>query len=231
MNRNFFQFEVPWKSLQLNSEDIYLSMGAGYVPDEEMLTRIEALKSEIAVHCHPRCLYSLFNASQAKKNHVRINNTELHTGAVITPYLIDASQYVLFVATAGQEFEQFQQEVKKNDDILQEFLLDSVGSAIAEAVVHEVCNKVEKHFILLKYGVSHPYSPGYCGWHLKQQELIFSLLPRHPCGVCLSEFSLMSPIKSVSGIIAIGKKIIKHKYGCELCGKNDCYKNINKLKK
>ena len=112
-----------------------------------------------------------------------------------------------------------------------EFLLDSLGSAIAEAVVREVCSKVESHVLPLGYGVSHPYSPGYCGWHVTQQQLLFSLLPEQPCGVRLSESSLMSPIKSVSGVIAVGERIVKRKYGCELCGKIDCYKNRNKLKK
>ena len=114
---------------------------------------------------------------------------------------------------------------------MQEFLLDSLGSAIAEAVVREVCSKVENYVLPLGYGVSHPYSPGYCGWHVTQQKFLFSLLPERPCGVRLSESSLMSPIKSVSGVIAVGERIVKRKYGCELCGKADCYKNRNKLKK
>lgn len=231
MNREIFQCEVPWNALQLNSEDIYLSMGAGYIPDEEMLIRIETLKKEIAVRCRPRYLYTFFEARLAVKNHIGVGNAELHTGAVITPYLLDADQYVLFVATAGQEFEQFQHEVRASGDILLEFLLDALGSAIAEAAVREVCCQVEAHVLSLGYGVSHPYSPGYCGWHVTQQQSLFSLLPEHPCGVCLSESSLMSPIKSVSGVIAVGEKVLKRKYGCELCGKVDCYKNRNKLKK
>lgn len=101
--------------------------------------------------------------------------------------------------------------------------------AIAEAVVREVCRKVESRMFPLGYGVSHPYSPGYCGWHVTQQQLLFSCLPEFPCGVRLSDSSLMSPIKSVSGIIAYGPCIVKRKYGCELCGKADCYKNRNKL--
>ena len=225
MNREIYQYELPWNALQLNSEDIYLSMGVGYVPDEEMLKQLDLLKKEIAVRCRPRCLYAFFEASPATKNHIGIDGMELHTGAVITPYLLDADRYVLFIATAGQEFEQFQHEVKSSGDILQEFLLDSLGSAIAEAVVREVCSKVENYVLPLGYGVSHPYSPGYCGWHVTQQKFLFSLLPEQPCGVRLSESSLMSPIKSV------GERIVKRKYGCELCGKADCYKNRNKLKK
>lgn len=64
-----------------------------------------------------------FEASPATKNHIGIDGMELHTGAVITPYLLDADRYVLFIATAGQEFEQFQHEVKSSGDILQEFCL------------------------------------------------------------------------------------------------------------
>lgn len=231
MMREIYQYELPWNVLRLNTEDIYLSMGVGYVPDEDMLKRLDALKNEIAVRCHPRCLYAFFEAGPAIKNHIGVDGMELHTGAVITPYLQDADHYVLFVATAGQEFERFQYEVKSSGDILQEFLLDALGSAIAEAVVREVCNKVENHVLPLGYGVSHPYSPGYCGWNVTQQKLLFSLLPEQPCGIRLSESSLMSPIKSVSGVIAVGKRIVKRKYGCELCGKADCYKNRNKLKK
>lgn len=231
MDREIFQFEISWDMLQLNSEDIYLSMGAGYIPDEELLQWLEVLKNDVAVLCRPRCLYAFFEAQPATRNHIGIGDIELQTGTVITPYLQEADQYVLFIATAGKEFEQFQHEVKASGDILREFLLDALGSAIAEAVVREVCSKVEKCVLPLGYGVSHPYSPGYCGWHVTQQQPLFSLLPEHPCGVSLSKSSLMTPIKSVSGVIAVGKKVLKRKYGCELCGKADCYKNRNKLKK
>ena len=63
----------------------------------------------------------------------------------------------------------------------------------------------------------------------RNSSCFFSCLPEFPCGVRLSDSSLMSPIKSVSGIIAYGPCIVKRKYGCELCGKADCYKNRNKL--
>ena len=41
MNREIYQYELPWNALQLNSEDIYLSIGVGYVPDEEMLKQLD----------------------------------------------------------------------------------------------------------------------------------------------------------------------------------------------
>ena len=101
---------------------------------------------------------------------------------------------------------------------------------IAAAVIY-VPLFVLEHMGKLEFKISNSYSPGYCGWHVTQQKFLFSLLPEQPCGVRLSESSLMSPIKSVSGVIAVGERIVKRKYGCELCGKADCYKNRNKLKK
>lgn len=230
MNGVFTHINVTWDKLQIDMNTVYLSMGLGYVPDEKMCKQLESLKKEIATRCNPSCLFSFFEARRTSKNHVGVEDVDLHTGAVITPYLLNADQYVLFVATAGSEFENFQYEVKLSGDIYKEYLVDALGSAIAEAVVHEVCKKVEQSVGADGYGVSYPYSPGYCGWHVSQQQKIFSLLPEQPCGIILNSSSLMTPIKSVSGIIAIGKKIVKQKYGCELCAKKDCYKNRNKDK-
>ena len=231
MNPHIVEGCLPFTSLRLDPEDISLSMGAGYVPDAEMRAMCRALEEEIAGICIPRFLYILFDSEPAGTCEVGVNGICLKTGAVITPYLKDAAGYALFVATAGREFEAFQHETCARGDILREFLLDAYGSAIAEAVVREVCRKVETQMFALGYGVSHPYSPGYCGWHVTQQQLLFSCLPESPCGIRLSDSSLMSPIKSVSGILAYGPRMVKRKYGCELCAKADCYKNRNKLKR
>ena len=55
--------------------------------------------------------------------------------------------------------------------------------------------------------------------------MLGSLLPPAPCGITLTDSSLMLPIKSISGVIAVGTRIEKKPYGCAICGKKDCYKN------
>ena len=119
--------------------------------------------------------------------------------------------------------------LSKSGQIVEEFLLDALGSAIAEATVREACKAMEKEFGAKGLGISYPYSPGYCGWKVSDQQILFSLLPNQPCGVSLTASSLMCPIKSVSGVVGIGRQMTRQKYGCELCGKKDCYKNrLNK---
>lgn len=222
--------EIPWGDLPLDFEDIYLSMGKNYKPDAYTSASIDSLINSLKEFCQPRMYYTFSEAKFSKRNYVIAGDTELHTGPIITPYLNDADQFVIFVVTAGHEFQCYQNEIKKSGDIYKEFLLDSIGTGIAEASVRYLCEKVEQEISTFNYGISFPYSPGYCGWHVSQQQLLFSMLPSNPCGVCLNNSSLMYPIKSVSGIIAIGNNVKKRKYGCELCGKVDCYKNRNKVK-
>lgn len=228
MDHNIIYSHVSWDQLQINMDDVFLSMGTGYIPDKDILEQLDRLKKEIAHRCNPSYLYASFEAKQSCKNHIGVGTVKFHTGTIITPYLLNADYYILFVATAGNDFEMFQSEIKSSGDIYKEFLVDALGSAIAEAVVKELCKDVELRTNGM--GVSYPYSPGYCGWHVSQQQKIFTLLPDYPCGITLNASSLMTPIKSVSGVIAVGKNVIKQKYGCELCKKKDCYKNKNRIR-
>ena len=73
-------------------------------------------------------------------------------------------------------------------------------------------------------------SPGYCGWHLTGQKTLFRLMGGSPCGISLSDVCLMTPIKSISGIIGIGPEVDEKKYGCQYCELETCYKRKRKKK-
>ncbi|MFH1765721.1 MAG: vitamin B12 dependent-methionine synthase activation domain-containing protein, partial [Gemmatimonadota bacterium] len=49
-----------------------------------------------------------------------------------------------------------------------------------------------------------PYSPGYCGWHITGQKELFAFLDPQQIGISLNASCLMSPIKSVSGVLVVG---------------------------
>lgn len=227
----FQSVQLSWTDISINKEDLCLSLGQGYVLEGDAATIFSSLERKVAGLCKPCFGYRTFDAEPMDKSCIMLEGHQLRTGHIIAPYLEKADKYALFVATAGREFEEFQKETGKEGLIVEEFLLDALGTAIAEATVREACRRIETMFKEIGMGISFPYSPGYCGWKVTDQQELFSLLPEYPCGISLSSSSLMSPIKSVSGIIAIGKLITKQKYGCELCRKADCYKNRNKREK
>jgi hypothetical protein len=49
-----------------------------------------------------------------------------------------------------------------------------------------------------------PYSPGYCGWHITGQRRLFAFLAPGRIDIELNASCLMSPIKSVSGVLVAG---------------------------
>lgn len=48
------------------------------------------------------------------------------------------------------------------------------------------------------------YSPGYCGWHVSGQEALFAALRPETIGIRLNASFLMTPLKSVSGVLVAG---------------------------
>jgi hypothetical protein len=52
------------------------------------------------------------------------------------------------------------------------------------------------------------FSPGYCGWHISAQKKLFEFIQPGEIGIELNDSFLMTPIKSVSGVIVTGKKDI-----------------------
>jgi hypothetical protein len=52
------------------------------------------------------------------------------------------------------------------------------------------------------------YSPGYCGWHISGQEKLFARLRPETIGIRLNASFLMSPLKSISGVLVTGPAVI-----------------------
>ena len=220
------QIEIPFSSLHLNREDIYLMMGSeAYAPDPEMVGRIEGTIRQIAAWCRPRGGYELFEITALEKNAVRLGDRALSTGNIITPYLREAKYLALFVATAGAEFQTWMEQENRSGDILREFVVGHIGSEIAEATVRVVCGMLAEACEARGLRIGNPYSPGYCGWNITGQRTLFGMLPDDPCGIVLTDSCLMLPIKSVSGIIPVGPEVRPQPYGCAICNSPTCYKN------
>ena len=70
------------------------------------------------------------------------------------------------------------------------------------------------------------YSPGYCGWHLSGQKKLFERLKPEKIGVTLNSSFLMSPIKSVSGVVVsaeASRHSVKPGYAfCRSCRNKTC---------
>ena len=211
--------------LDINKAEIYLNLGyGGQTPDQQFIEMIDQMLECISGFCAPQAGFIILSGTIPNKNYLQINDIRIKVGPVITKYLNNSTHFAAFVATAGEEFDNYLDRLKAEGDIVSEFLSYSIGSEIAEATVRFITDKITEEADKSGFKITHSYSPGHCSWHVREQQHLFSLLPEKPCGVELNESSLMHPVKSVSGIFGLGKDIKQTPHGCEICGLLTCYK-------
>lgn len=209
-------------SLKIDKGDIFLGMGyRNNMPEQDILLSVDRVYNEISRICDPQYIYEIYDGSVCDKVSVYIGHKRFRPGKIITHYLYGMERCCVFAATAGATYDKYKKQLRDKGEILEEFIADSIGSVIAEVCVTNIADEIAMN---INDGFTYPYSPGYCGWKLTEQQLLFSLLPDNPCGITLTDSCLMVPIKSVSGIMGIGRNIERKAYSCNICENKNCYK-------
>jgi cobalamin-dependent methionine synthase I len=182
-------------------------------PDEATRRETLRLTDDVRQWLRPRFCYFVTRALPS-----------FEIGRIIERQLRGAEAYALFICTSGTEFEAFQQRLKQEGDMVRVFIADALGSVIAEKCADKMEQALQENIDKLEWKHTNRFSPGYCGWHVAQQQVLFPLFDGHTCGVQLTDSSLMVPIKSVSGIMGVGREVRKLDYTCGLCTFEKCYK-------
>lgn len=210
--------ELRYEDLGISLSEIYEQMGYEQaVPDEATVKETDMIIAEVKGFLRPR--FSFF---------VQRELPDFAIGKIIERQLKGAEAYAFFICTAGVEYEAFQERLKKEGDMVRVFIADALGSVIAEKAADQMELSLQENIDKLGWHHTNRFSPGYCGWHVSQQQLLFPLFKGETCGVKLTESSLMLPIKSVSGIIGLGPNVRHLDYTCGLCDFKQCYKRKKK---
>ena len=209
---------LSFEELGITAADVYEQMGYHDAqPDKATQQETATILKEVSQWLRPRFSYFVVN-----------KQPDFEMGNIILRQLRGSEAFALFICTSGLEFETYQQRLKEQGDMVRVFIADALGSVIAEKCADQMEKALQESIDKLGWKHTNRFSPGYCGWHVSQQQLLFPLFQGHTCGVKLTDSSLMIPIKSVSGIIGLGKKVRKLEYTCGLCDFKQCYKRKKK---
>lgn len=222
MDLNTYTFE--YGSLGLTKSTIEKFMGyEGPAPDP-IPSMIEDVLTDVKQYCNIQGGYRIFESfSRDKKKHlVTLDDVTFSVKPIISNLIRKAEKAALFVCTAGEGVGRWSKELMSEGDLMKGYVVDVVGSEIVEKAMDKIQDILEADMKKQGLGITDRYSPGYCDWHVSEQQKLFSLLPDNICNIQLSETSLMYPIKSVSGIIGIGENAIKKGYTCDFCYVKDC---------
>ena len=203
---------------ELPRADVWFAMGyRDAVPERNICNLVDELVEELVPAARMRYMHRFVSAAKTSPTTMTLDGIIFKPGGIICSYLDGMSEACVFVATAGSELAEELARVRSRGDIVADFVADAIGTVLAELSVSRLEQSLGREGSL-------SYSPGYCGWDIREQQDFFRLFPPKPCGIALSESSLMKPEKSVSGFCAFGKDLRRQPYHCEICKNINCYK-------
>lgn len=209
---------LTYDDLMITPVEVYEQMGYHDAePDAVTKAELTQIISEVSQWLRPQFSYFVVSVQPT-----------FDMGNIILRQLRGSEAYALFICTAGVAYEAYQQRLKERGDMVRVFIADALGSVIAEKCADQMEKALQESIDKLGWKHTNRFSPGYCGWHVSQQQLLFPLFQGHTCGVMLTDSSLMVPIKSVSGIVGLGKDVRHLDYTCGLCDFKQCYKRKKK---
>jgi hypothetical protein len=147
---------------------------------------------------------------------------QFHTGKVVFSQIRKAAQLAFFAGTAGIRISERCHQLYLSGDTVYGYVLDVMGSLVAGKTIDSLAAYIETELRNSRWQISDSYSPGFCEWDVAEQQKLFALLPPGFCGINLSPSSLMTPVKSVSGIIGIGPELERKGSQCRLCSDLSC---------
>jgi hypothetical protein len=168
-----------------------------------------------------------------RKNRVLITKEQIfQTGKIVTNHLKYSEKAAWFICTVGEKLPDYSRILMEQGDIMEGYVVDVAGNLIVEKAMDKMQEILSKEMAKEGLLTTNRYSPGYCEWEITEQQKLFSLFPKNYLGVKLTESSLMQPIKTVSGVIGIGKKVKNNPYTCNYCSQQNClYRDKKESKK
>ncbi len=187
-------------------------------PDMEELVRScisEAQESLVYRVCYLECQIEengdLLNLGFAETDSSDLRNN-----------LSGCERIILFAATVGIGLDKLISKYSRISPT-KAVILQAIGAERIESLCDVFCSYIERQVNKSGYFTRPRFSAGYGDLPLGFQRNIFSALDcARKIGVTLNDSLIMSPSKSVTGIIGISKTRCEHIRGCKDCNKEDC---------
>jgi hypothetical protein len=223
-------FHPSFHELAIDRTIVERDLGYRKSPAPEIVRQlIDEILSEIPLRLKIQCGYCVLPLDfvSLSNDFLLCGEVQLSTGPIIASQLRKLKTVAVFVSTAGPLLEQWSHQLMADGDMLKGFLVDSIGSEIADRASEWLEKRIADHIAPRRWAMTNRYSPGYCDWPVTDQQKLFSFLPSQFCGISLTPSSLMIPIKSLSGIIGLGPDVERGAFQCSICDLKDCFRRMD----
>ena len=133
-------------------------------------------------------------------------------------------ELVAGVCTIGSALERRASELWEAREMPLAMMLDSVGSGAVESLAEYVNDQLCGEGIARGVKVTNRVSPGYGGWDVVEQRLLWQLCPGDAVGVAINDTCFMTPTKTITILVGAGvdARVDDYFSQCARCWMRDC---------
>lgn len=130
----------------------------------------------------------------------------------------------ILLVTAGRKVTDESRKLVAAGKMSQALAVSAVGSAMVVELMKELTRQVFSGAQQRGYGTTLRVGPGYTGWHLNDQPILFSFYEDHHIPVTLNHGVMMEPEKSLLGMVGLtpGGKEAPEIEPCRICDLKGC---------
>jgi hypothetical protein len=184
-------------------------------PDSEAEADLHRMVEAAQSLARPKAVYKLAFID-AKEDQAVVLDGIRFTSRVLRVNLDTAQRVFAYVATSGRELETW---ADAQEDFLARFWADAINQAVLGAALKSFREYLTAQFAVSQLSAMNPGS--LADWPLREQRPLFGLLGdvQAAIGVTLTPSLLMTPTKSVSGILFPSEETFA---SCQLCPREAC---------
>ena len=174
----------------------------GDEPSEEICELCEASYKELCKVVQPKYIYKEYEFTRTNDG-IIIEGIEFKSQKLLN-HLKNSATVILLAATLGQGADTLVRKYSVTD-----VAMTSVAHCVGASMVENLCDiACEELKTTIKGKHCLRFSPGYGGLDISSQADFFKLLPvNKQLGVELSESFMMTPSKTVTAFIGVGKQV------------------------
>lgn len=217
--------EISLSELNIRMSDIALALGypRGVIP-EHFAGLINEILDVLPMKCDLLAGYVSAPVTKFGEDGetVIVDDVLFKTRKIVTAQLKFSEQVVLFLCTIGKQMEEWSRELQLQEDPVMSVFVDCIASVVAEGLAGLVHDRIRYTYLEQRLSVTNRFSPGYCNWNVAEQHKLFSFFANDQLGITLTESGMMTPLKSISGIIGVGNRVKYRDYLCDTCRMSNC---------
>ena len=198
--------------------------GAEKKPRQAIIDMVSSVAKEAEGLAKPRAIYREFPVARLDENSLTLENgITFSIGRKISSLWEGSRAMGIALYTIGPELEDRVSALMEGGDGMQALNLDIAGTialgVVGYQIQHMACEKLSAKGVEAGAWLN----PGYVGWPLTDQRLIFGMLPAGSIGVTLNDSCMMIPRKSVTICAGIGVSGSSAGFNrCRHCGVAKC---------